>query len=687
MAKIPHAQTRRSRARPAPTEGPGPAAQLAGLLASDSYLRPYADRLKNLFSRIAAREKILRRERTALTLAHDFFGLHKKGNEWIFREWAPHAAAVYLIGDRTNWKPHSAWALAPTADGVWEIRLPAESLAHGDLYRLFLEWPGGSGDRIPAYARRIVQDPVSRIFNAQVWTPSAYVWRYAAPPPPAPLLIYEAHIGMAQEEGRIGTYREFAERILPRIVRSGYNALQLMGIQEHPYYASFGYHVSSFFAASSRFGTPEELKELIDAAHGARLFVIMDLIHSHAVGNDVEGLSRFDGTSDLYFHAGRRGFHEAWGSRCFDYGKAGVLRFLLSNCRFWLSEYHIDGFRFDGITSMLYRDHGLGKTFTSYDDYFNANVDEDALVYLALANRVVHSVRPRALTLAEDVSGMPALALPAAKGGIGFDCRLAMGIADFWIRLMSDFRDEDWPMERLWYELTNRRSDEKTVSYAESHDQALVGDKTLIFRMADAAMYGHMSLCDPDPITGRAVALHKMIRLITLATAGHGYQNFMGNEFGHPEWIDFPREGNGWSYAYARRQWHLADDPDLKYALLGRFDRDMIALARRSNFLADPRPRLLHERDDHKVLVFQRGRLIFSFNFHPTASYPDYAVATPPGAWRMILDSDDAAYGGHARLFAGQVHCTLPVLAGQTVRHELRLYLPTRTALVLELQS
>jgi 1,4-alpha-glucan branching enzyme len=460
-----------------------------------------------------------------------------------------------------------------------------------------------------------------------------------------------------------------------------------MGIQEHPYYASFGYHVSSFFAASSRFGTPEDLKRLIDIAHDAGLRVIMDMIHSHAVNNEIEGLSRFDGTLHQYFHDSFRGSHQAWDSRCFDYGKLQVLHFLLSNCRFWLDEYRFDGFRFDGITSMLYLDHGLGKAFTSYDDYFNQNVDEDALAYLAMANTVIHEIRPDAITIAEDISGMPTFAVRKDKGGIGFNYRLAMGIPDYWIKLVKEYRDEDWPVGNLWHELNNRRVDEKTISYAESHDQALVGDKTLMFRLADAAMYDHMSANDTNLTIDRAISLHKLIRLITLAAAGHGYQNFMGNEFGHPEWIDFPRQGNGWSYHYARRQWHLADDPNLKYQYLQRFDRDMITLVKRFAFLEDPWPYLLHKHSSDKVIVFKRGRLMFAFNFHPTVSYTDYQVQAPSGQHKMILNTDDAIYGGHSRLLYEQNHFTMSLRANETVQNVLKLYLPTRTAIVLESQT
>ena len=658
------------------------------MLRNDPYLAPFEDVIRRRLKRVdIAFESLIKLGQTLPDFAsgHEYFGLHFKDDHWIFREWAPNADAIFLIGDMTGWQEMESYRLERiNAEGIWEIRLTAGQLAHGNLYRLSLHWSGGHGDRIPAYARRVVQDPQTLIFNAQVWQPpEPFDWEHSdfriSEKTP---YVYEAHIGMAQQEAKIGTYAEFTQHILPRIEKSGYNTIQLMAIQEHPYYGSFGYQVSSFFAASSRFGTPEALKHLIDSAHARGLAVIMDLVHSHAVSNEVEGLSRFDGTEFQYFHSGPRGYHDAWDSRCFDYAKSEVLHFLLSNCRFWLDEYRFDGFRFDGITSMLYLNHGLNKAFTNYGDYFDQSVDEDALTYLALANRLIHELRPDAVTIAEDVSGMPGLAAPQAAGGIGFDYRFAMGVPDNWIRLVKDTQDEDWSMGHLWYELINRRLDEKTISYAESHDQALVGDQSIVFRLIGADMYTHMSVTDDHLRVDRGLALHKLIRLITLATAGNGYLNFMGNEFGHPEWIDFPREGNQWSYHYARRQWDLVDSPDLKYHLLARFDRNMIGLARKYNLYSDPAPNLLFEHNSDKLIAFERAGLTFIFNFHSHNSYSDYRIPAPPGKYDTILDTDQPKYGGHQRLDSDQVHFTQP--GKDKTSHLLSLYLPSRTAQVLE---
>jgi 1,4-alpha-glucan branching enzyme len=655
------------------------------LVSLDPGLAPYKEILARRLLGVRETEERLTRGLVSLpdfASAHEFFGLHFRNGEWVFREWAPNATKIYLVGNRTGWGEHAAFAFKPRGEGVWELRLSAGALSHGDYYRVCVHWPGGYGERVPAHARRVVQDPATDIFSAQVWRPETpYVWRHPdfrrsnAPP-----LIYEAHAGMAQEREGVGTWREFTENVLPRIARAGYNTIQLMAVAEHPYYASFGYQVSSFFAATSRCGPPEDHKALVDTAHGMGIAVLMDLVHSHAVVNEVEGLSLYDGTPWLYFHEGARGTHPAWGSRCFDYGKPQTLHFLLSNCRFWLDEYRFDGFRFDGVTSMLYRDHGLNRAFVSYEDYFGQNTDENALLYLSLATSLVHSLRPDALCVAEDMSGMPGLALPQEEGGIGFDFRFAMGVPDYWIKLVKDTPDEHWHIGHLWFEMTNRRQEEKTVSYAESHDQALVGDQTLIFRLAGPAMHRHMRLSDPDLSVARAIALWKMIRLVTLATAGHGYLNFMGNEFGHPEWIDFPREGNNWSFCYARRQWSLVDAPDLKYQLLANFDRDMLRMALERRVYESRNLALLHEHNTDKVLAFERAGVVFVFNFHPAASHFGYKVHAPAGEYRVILDSDARKYGGHRRLRPGQRHFTSPDHDGAPV---LSLYLPCRSAQAL----
>jgi 1,4-alpha-glucan branching enzyme len=664
------------------------------LIDLDPWLEPYADALRRRYQRYRAKLDEIYKSVGSLegiSRGHEYYGFNRGRRDgqpgvW-YREWAPGAEALYLTGDLNGWD-RRALPMACDKHGTWSVFLPdeqyADRLVHHSRVAVHVVGANGASDRVPAYIRRAVREDHAHPLCGQYWQPpEPYRWQHSAPTLGGSLRVYEAHVGLALEEERVGTYLEFAEQVLPRISGAGYNAIQLMGIMEHPYYASFGYQVSSFFAASSRFGTPEELKALIDNAHSRGLLVLLDLVHSHAVKNTDDGLNQFDGTDHHYFHAGGRGWHSAWDSRLFDYAKWEVLRFLLSNVRFWLEEYRFDGFRFDGVTSMMYLHHGLGKAFTSYDDYLVHDLDEDAIVYLQLANQLAHTISPNAITVAEDVSGMVGLARPLVEGGLGFDYRLAMGIPDYWIKTVADKKDEDWHLGEMYHTLTNRRVDEKHIAYCESHDQALVGDKTLAFRLMEAQMYWHMDRHSQSQIIDRGIALHKMLRLVTFTLGGEAYLNFIGNEFGHPEWIDFPRDGNRFSYQYARRQWSLLDNPELRYRDLATFDRAMQDLDERFQVLANPFYEPLFIDENRKLLVYRRGPLIFVFNFHPAESYADCRLGLPdPLDYEIVLDTDAPAFGGHARVANGQVYpCQSKGIHGR--EHSVQVYIPCRTAQVL----
>ena len=667
-------------------------AQLMGIVKNDSYLVPFNEAICGRHNHAVERIKELTFEgkQTLSDFAngYNYYGLHKTNGKWIFREWAPNATNLYLIGDFNNWersREYQCKRIEGTA-GDWELILDEDKIHHGDLFKMYVFWNGGEGERIPAWAQRVVQDEGTKIFSAQVWFPEEeYQWKHKTfKPNRSPLLIYECHIGMGQDAEKVGTYIEFRKNVLPRIVDEGYNAIQIMAIQEHPYYGSFGYHVSSFFAPSSRFGTPEELKELIDEAHSNGLAVIMDIVHSHAVKNEIEGLGNLAGDPNQYFYPGERHEHPAWDSLCFDYGKNEVLHFLLSNCKYWLEEYHFDGFRFDGVTSMLYYSHGLGEAFCNYTDYFNGHQDDNAICYLTLANCLIHEVNSHAITIAEEVSGMPGLAAKFKDGGYGFDYRMAMNIPDYWIKTIKELPDEEWKPSSIFWEVKNRRSDERTISYCESHDQALVGDKTIIFRLIDADMYWHFKKGDENDRVRRGIALHKMIRLVTAGTINGGYLNFMGNEFGHPEWIDFPREGNGWSYKYARRQWNLVDNKELCYHYLGDFDKKMLEVIKSEPHFNDTPLKEIWHNDTDQILAFSRNQLIFVFNFSPTRSFSDYGFLVPNGTYNVVLNTDSWEYGGFGFVDENVKHITLAdPLYEKDGKGWLKLYIPARSALVL----
>ena len=613
---------------------------------------------------------------------HRYFGFHQTEEGWFYREWAPSAQELFLTGDFCGWDRYR-YPMTRKENGVFELFLPGrDALQNGQRVRAIVIHDGRELERIPLYAQFVVQDQATIQWDAMIHVPEVpFRWTDAGFRPEKTLYIYECHIGMAQEEPKIGTYIEFRDKILPRIKDLGYNTVQIMAIMEHPYYASFGYQVTNLFAASSRFGTPEELKSLIDTAHKMGIAVLLDVVHSHASCNTREGINEFDGTVWQFFHDGPKGDHQAWGTKCFNYDKNEVIHFLLSNLKFWQEEFHFDGFRFDGVTSMLYHNHGLGLNFAGYPDYFSMNTDTEAVTYLQLANLMVRQVNPNAITIAEDTSAIPGLCLPVEQGGIGFDYRLAMGEPDMWIKLIKEVSDENWDMGHLWAELTSRRPKEKVIGYCESHDQALVGDKTIFFRLVDKEIYENMACGRDNMIIDRGIALHKLIRLVTLGLGGEGYLAFMGNEFGHPEWIDFPREGNGWSYHYCRRQWSLADNPDAKFKYMGAFDKAMIATARKTRILSG-KTEYLNIDHENKLIAFRRGRAVVLLNFHPERSLADcFLPVKQAGRYQVILSTDDAEFGGQARVSKTVEYETQTNEAGEV---GIRIYIPSRCAVVLK---
>jgi 1,4-alpha-glucan branching enzyme len=655
------------------------------ILQIDPGLAPYAgDIALRMENYQKMRGKLLTGQNSLNDFANGaaYFGFHRTETGWVYREWAPAAQNLWLMGDFNHWSAASH-LMTPLGRGIFELKLEGENaLWNGCKCKVIVEHNGEKKEKIPLYAQRVVQDPQTIQWCCEVWDSSrSYPWSDQGFSSHETPFIYESHVGMAQDKLGIGTYREFADEILPRIKKLGYNTVQLMAIMNHPYYGSFGYQVSNFYACSSWFGTPDDLKYLVNKAHRMGLRVIMDLVHSHAVRNTAEGINEFDGTVYQFFHDGPKGEHPAWGTKLFDYSKPDVLHFLLSNLKFWLTEYHFDGFRFDGVTSMLYHNHGLGQDFNSYDSYFSMNTDVEAIAYLQLANELIRQVKPDALTIAEDMSGMPGMCLPIEAGGIGFDYRLSMGAPDLWIKTIKEKRDEDWHLGEIWGSLISRRPQEKAIGYVESHDQALVGDQTVIFRLCGAEMYTAMDKADRSPVVERGVALHKMIRLFTLSNAGEGYLNFMGNEFGHPEWIDFPREGNGWSFQYCRRQWSLVDNGYLKYQWLNNFDSAMIHMARKRGFLEKGAPQFRYIHEGDKLISYSRGTVQFVFNFHVSQSYEGREIpVSGPGWYQVCLSTDDGDFGGYDRISKDYLY---HAEKGADGGYFVRLYLPSRTGLVL----
>ncbi|KAF5234019.1 hypothetical protein FAUST_7798 [Fusarium austroamericanum] len=672
-----------------------------GVVKLDPWLEPFSGALKRRYSKTQDWIKTINDAEGGLekfSRGAEKFGFNvDANNNIVYREWAPNATAAYLIGDFNGWN-RGAHPMKKNDFGVFEITLPAQNgqaaIPHNSKLKISLDLPSGEHvDRLPAWIKYVTQDlSVSPAYDARFWNPPAsetYKFKNSRPKKPASARVYEAHVGISSPEQKVASYKEFTKNMLPRIKALGYNVIQLMAVMEHAYYASFGYQINNFFAASSRYGTPEELKELIDTAHGLGITMLLDVVHSHASKNVLDGINEFDGTDHQYFHGGGKGRHDQWDSRLFNYGHHEVMRFLLSNLRFWMDEYQFDGFRFDGVTSMLYVHHGMGTGFSGgYHEYFGSDVDEEAVVYMMLANEMLHQLYPEVITIAEDVSGMPALCVPLSLGGIGFDYRLAMAIPDMWIKILKEVKDDEWDIANICHTLTNRRHGEKTIAYAESHDQALVGDKTLMMHLCDAEMYTHMSTLSPlTPVIDRGMALHKMIRLVTHGLGGEGYLNFEGNEFGHPEWLDFPREGNNNSFWYARRQLNLTDDPLLRYKFLDNFDRMMNQTEAKYGWLSAPQAYISLKHEGDKVIVFERAGLVFIFNFHPTNSFSDYRIGIEvPGTYRVVLNSDHGDVGGHNRIDENTRFFTTP-MEWNNRKNWTHVYIPSRTAIILALES
>lgn len=666
------------------------------LLKHDPYLKNHENEIRRRYK--CFKDQLLKIESSEGLLdfckSYERYGIHcLPDNSVHILEWAPGAESLFLRGDFNGWE-RLTHPFKKLPFGKWELTLPPGDdgscqLKHLDRVKIVVlkKSTGELCDRNSPWAPYVTREPTNTLYSQRIWNPpeaERYKFKHPKVAPPKSLRIYECHIGIASEDYWVANYKNFMDNVLPRIKHQGYNAIQIMAVMEHAYYASFGYQVTAFFAASSRYGTPDELKALVDRAHELGIYVLLDVVHSHASKNTMDGLNEFDGTTSCFFHDGGRGTHCLWDSRLFDYTQMETLRLLLSNCHWYLEEYQFDGFRFDGVTSMLYHSHGMGHGFSGdYNEYFGLNVDTESLVYLMLANHVIHTFHPNAITIAEDVSGMPALCRPVEEGGGGFDYRLGMAIPDLWIKLLKEIKDEDWNMGHIVHTMTNRRWQEKTVAYAESHDQALVGDKTLAFWLMDKEMYTNMSvLTELTPVIDRGIALHKIIRMLTHSLGGEAWLNFIGNEFGHPEWLDFPRKGNNESYHHARRQWHLVEDPLLRYKFLNNFDRALNAADEKYHWLpADP-AYVSWKHEDDKVVAYERAGLLFVLNFHPFKSFSDYRVGLDtPGKYKVVLDSDAEEFGGHKRIDRTVDHFTLnEPYAGR--RHSIKAYIPSRVGLI-----
>ncbi|PIA28857.1 hypothetical protein AQUCO_06600053v1 [Aquilegia coerulea] len=586
---------------------------------------------------------------------------------------------------RSKKPPFPYWLELRKGRKAW-LKKYAPAVPHGSRYRVYFNTPSGSLERVPAWATYVLPDVDGKQSCAVHWDPPpeiAYKWKHMRPKKPNSLRIYECHVGISGSEPKISSFHEFIENVLPHVKNAAYNAIQLMGVIEHKDYFTVGYRVTNLFAVSSRFGTPDDFKRLVDEAHGLGLLVLLDVAHSYSAADEMVGLSLFDGSNDCYFHTGKRGHHKYWGTRMFKYGDIDVLQYLLSNLKWWVSEYQIDGYQFHSISSMMYTHNGFASFTGDLEEYCNQYVDKDALIYLILANEMLHYLHPNIITIAEDATHYPGLCEPTSEGGLGFDYYVNLSVSEMWLWFLENVPDDQWSMNKIVNTLVgNRQSADKMLMYAENHNQSISGGQSFA-----EILFGDtkQNSGDSDYLLLRGSSLHKMIKLITFSIGGRAYLNFMGNEFGHPKRVEFPMAGNDFSFSLANRQWDLLMDEGIHNGLFS-FDKDMMMLDEAQRVLSRGLPNVHHVNDATMVISYIRGPFLFIFNFHPKGSYENYIVGVEEaGEYQVILNTDEIKYGGRGLLqHEKYVQRTISKRV-DGFRNCLKVTLPSRSAQVYKL--
>ncbi|CAL5392773.1 unnamed protein product [Camellia sinensis] len=585
---------------------------------------------------------------------------------------------------RAKKPPLAYWLESRKGRKAW-LKKYTPAIPHGSKYRVYFNTPDGPLERIPAWAPYVLPDADGKQAFAVHWEPPpecVYKWKHKHPEAPKSLRIYECHIGISGSEPKIASFNDFTEKVLPHVKDAGYNVIQLIGLVEHKDYFTIGYRATNLFAVSSRYGTPDDFKRLVDEAHGLGLLVFLDIVHSYSAADEMVGLSLFDGSNDCYFHTGKRGYHKFWGTRMFKYGDIDVLHFLLSNLNWWVVEYQIDGFQFHSLASMIYTHNGFASFTGDMEEYCNQYVDKDALIYLILANEILHALHPSIITIAEDATLYPGLSEPTSLGGLGFDYFVNLSASEMWSSLLENVPDSDWSMSKIVSTLVgNRHSADKMLLYAENHNQSISGGRSFAEILFGETME-HAS--DKRALLFRGCSLHKMIRLITFTIGGHAYLNFMGNEFGHPKRVEFPMESNNFSFSLANRRWDLLENG--VHSELLYFDKDMMNMDENERILSRGLPNIHHVNDTTMVTSYSRGPLLFIFNFHPTTSYENYSVGVEEaGEYQVILNTDEKKYGGQALIAQDQYIQRTISKRIDGLRNCLVVPLPYRSAQVYKL--
>ena len=570
-----------------------------------------------------------------------------------FAVWAPNAQRVSVVGDFNGWdgRVHPMRAFRPA--GYWEIFLP--DLGPGDRYKF--EVVGAHGEAV------LKTDPCGRRFElppqtASIvwhndpfnWTDRSWMEGRAASRQwlRRPMSIYEVHLGSWQRapDGRLLTYGEMAARLVPYVKEMGFTHVELLPIMEHPFTGSWGYQVIGFFAPTSRFGTPDDFKSLVDAFHAAGIGVLLDWVPGH-FPKDQHGLSRFDGTA-LYEHADpRQGEHQDWGTLVFNYGRHEVRSFLLSNALFWLREFHLDGLRVDAVASMLYLDYSREQG-QWVPNQRGGRENLEAIEFIKHLNRLVAHECPGAVMCAEESTSWPGVTHAVSDAGLGFSYKWNMG----WMHDMLDYTKENH-VHRKWHH--NKITFSMVYAYSErfvlpfSHDEVVHGKRSMLDKMPGDAWQKHAGL---RALYGYMYA-HPGKKLL-----------FMGAEIG--QWRE-------WNHDW-QLDWEVLGDP--RHAGLQRWVRDLNRVYRVEPALWEAD----HDRSgfrwidcddaERSVIAFSRhggtpspGRMIPSDGNHPPDSdrpsnviaivnftpvpRRDYQVGVPvAGRYREVLNSDAEVYGG-----------------------------------------